>query len=114
MRSEHEELLRRLALNDVRTLEGLLGDILDQQAASTLDPKTHAVARVAALVATESPVSSYLWAVESAIETGARDDEIVDVLTAIAPVVGLARLSAAAPRIALALGYDVESTTPPR
>jgi 4-carboxymuconolactone decarboxylase len=44
------------------------------------------------------------------VSAGASEDEIVDVLTAIAPIVGLARLAAAAPRLALALGYDVEQT----
>ena len=40
---------------------------------------------------------------------GASDTDIVDVLVAVAPVVGLARVAAAAPELALALGYDVES-----
>jgi 4-carboxymuconolactone decarboxylase len=111
VRLDQEELLRRLALNDVDTLEATLGTILEHQATSTLDAKTHALARVAALVAAESAVTSYLWAVESAIEAGASEDEIVDVLSAIAPIVGLARLTAAAPQLALALGYDIE--TPP-
>jgi 4-carboxymuconolactone decarboxylase len=109
VRMDQEELLRRLALNDVETLEATLGTILDHRASSTLDAKTHALARVAALVAAESAVSSYLWAVQSAIAAGASDDEIVDVLSAIAPIVGLARLAAAAPQLALALGYDVEA-----
>jgi 4-carboxymuconolactone decarboxylase len=113
VRSDQEELLRRLALSDVDALEATLGTVLDHRATtSTLDAKTHALARVSALVAAESAVSSYLWAVESAIEVGASEDEIVDVLTAIAPIVGLARLSAAAPRLALALGYDIESAPP--
>jgi alkylhydroperoxidase/carboxymuconolactone decarboxylase family protein YurZ len=41
---------------------------------------------------------------------GASDDDIVDVLTAVAPIVGLARTTAAAPALALALGYDVTGT----
>ncbi len=38
---------------------------------------------------------------------GATDDEIADVLLAIAPVVGLARVVCAAPDVAIALGYDI-------
>ena len=39
---------------------------------------------------------------------GATEEEIIDVLLAVAPVVGLARLTSAAPELALALGYDVD------
>jgi hypothetical protein len=35
------------------------------------------------------------------------DDEIADVLLAIAPVAGLGRVACAAPDIATALGYDI-------
>jgi hypothetical protein len=46
-------------------------------------------------------------------QRGDTEDDIVDVLTAIAPIIGLGRLSAAAAQLALALGYDIEPTTPP-
>ena len=39
---------------------------------------------------------------------GATAPEIVDVLVGVIPVVGLPAVVAAAPRLALALGYDVE------
>ena len=38
---------------------------------------------------------------------GATDDEIADVLLAIAPVVGLGRIVCAAPEMATAPGYDI-------
>ena len=78
-------------------------------AGSSLDAPTFALARVAALIATEAALASYQWAVESALAAGASVREIVDVLVAVAPVVGLARVTSAAPELALALGYDVES-----
>jgi alkylhydroperoxidase/carboxymuconolactone decarboxylase family protein YurZ len=109
---EHEELLRRLALNDVGTLETMLGTMLEHPETCALEAKTYALARVAALVAAESAVTSYLWAVQSAMAAGASEDEIVDVLTAIAPIIGLARLSAAAPQLALALGHDIDPNPP--
>src|SRR5688500_6362223 len=71
MRLEHQELLRRLAVNDVATLEATLGSILEHPQRTALDARTHALARVAALIAAESAVASYLWAVDSAIEAGA-------------------------------------------
>ncbi|HEY5845054.1 MAG TPA: hypothetical protein VIU87_26990 [Mycobacterium sp.] len=39
---------------------------------------------------------------------GASTNEIVDVLVGLIPIVGLPCVVAAAPKIALALGYDVE------
>lgn len=50
--------------------------------------------------------------VELADRAGASQEEIVGVLLAIAPVVGQARTVAVAPRLALALGYDVEGPEP--
>ena len=41
------------------------------------------------------------------VAAGATEEEIADVLVAIAPVAGLARVVAAAPEVATALGYDV-------
>ncbi len=46
---------------------------------------------------------------EAARAAGATDDEIVGVLIAVAPTVGLPRVVSAAPCVALALGYDVEA-----
>ena len=93
--------------------ERIAGSDLDPSggayATSSLDPPMLALAHVAALIATESPLASYQWAVESALAAGASDGDVVDVLVAVAPVVGLARVAAAAPELALALGYDVES-----
>jgi 4-carboxymuconolactone decarboxylase len=48
------------------------------------------------------------WAVELALQSGAEHDDIVDVLVTMAAVVGSARTVAAAPRLALAIGYDIE------
>jgi alkylhydroperoxidase/carboxymuconolactone decarboxylase family protein YurZ len=41
---------------------------------------------------------------------GASEDEIADVLLAIAPVAGLSRIVCAAPDVATALGYDIAAT----
>jgi hypothetical protein len=40
------------------------------------------------------------------LSAGATDAEVVDVLVTVAPVVGTERVSSAAPRVGLALGYD--------
>ena len=44
------------------------------------------------------------WCAGRALATGASEDEIADVLLAIAPVAGLGRIVAAAPEVAIALG----------
>ena len=47
------------------------------------------------------------WSTARALAAGATEDEIADVLLAIAPVTGLGRVVGAAPDVAAALGYDV-------
>jgi hypothetical protein len=47
--------------------------------------------------------------IERAHRCGATDDEIVGCLVAVLPVVGVARVVSAAPKLALALGFDVEA-----
>jgi 4-carboxymuconolactone decarboxylase len=106
----HQELLRRLALNDEQAAELMLGTVAGSLNAPDAGSKTHALARIAALIAAESALASYQWAVDSALAVGASETEIVDVLVAVAPIVGLARLTSAAPELALALGYEVETS----
>jgi alkylhydroperoxidase/carboxymuconolactone decarboxylase family protein YurZ len=47
------------------------------------------------------------WSAGRALAAGTTEDEIADVLLAIAPVAGLGRAAAAAPDLATALGYDI-------
>ena len=54
-----------------------------------------------------SPGVCLEWSVGRAMSAGASEDEIADVLLAIAPVAGLGRVVAAAPDVATALGYDI-------
>jgi alkylhydroperoxidase/carboxymuconolactone decarboxylase family protein YurZ len=81
----------------------------DTVPASELDPKTHALVRLAAALAIDAAPSSYQSNVEVALASGASIDEIVGTLIAVAPTVGLARVVSAAPELALALGYDVDA-----
>ena len=59
------------------------------------------------LVAVDAGMPSYLSAVEAALGAGASPDEIVGALVAVTPIAGAPRVVAAAPRLGLALGYDV-------
>ena len=107
--TDYQETLRSLALNDERFVRSVLGMGHDTIAVSQLDPKSHALVRLGALPASDAAHGSYQASVEAAPAAGASPDEIVGVLIAVAPVVGLARVVSAAPDLALALGYDVDA-----
>jgi 4-carboxymuconolactone decarboxylase len=102
-----QETLRRLAMIDEGFVEDEAGLGLDPAAALALDLRTAALLRVAVSVAIGSPGVCLEWSVGRALAAGASEDEIADVLLAIAPVAGLGRIVCAAPDMATALGYDV-------
>ena len=104
-----QEILRRLAIIDEGFVEDQAGLGLGQAEAWVLDPKTAELVRVAALVATGSPAVCLEWSTTRALAAGATEDEITDVLLAIAPVAGLGRVVDATPGVANALGYDIEA-----
>ena len=106
---EYQERLRRMALSDDGFVRSMLGMGEDTIEASGLDPKTHAMVRLAALLAIGAAESSYNASAEVALASGASLDEIVGILIAIAPAVGLGRVVSAAPQLGLALGYDVDA-----
>jgi 4-carboxymuconolactone decarboxylase len=101
-----QETLRRLAMIDEGFAEEQAGLGLGLAGTSALDPKTAALLQVAVLVAIGSPAVSLEWSTGRALAAGASEDEIADVLLAIAPVAGLGRVVCAAPDVAIALGYD--------
>jgi 4-carboxymuconolactone decarboxylase len=105
----YEDTLRKLTVRDDGYIDGLLGDEENRESASRLDGKTQALVRIAALVALDAAPPSYMEAIESAQSWQASSDEIVGCLIAIMPAVGVARVVSAAPKVGLALGYDVEA-----
>ena len=58
-------------------------------------------------VAIGSPPVCLEWSAGRVLAAGPSEDEIADVLLAIAPVAGLGRPVCAAPDVATALGYDI-------
>ena len=104
-----QETLRRLAMIDEDFVEHQARLGLDPVQASALDPKTAALLQVGASAAIGSPAVCLEWATGRALAAGASEDEVADVLLAIAPVAGLGRVVAAAPEVATALGYDIEA-----
>jgi 4-carboxymuconolactone decarboxylase len=107
----HEELLRRLALNDEGALTSVLRALTTDVESSSLDAKTYALVRLAGLFAVESATASYAWSVSAALTAGATDEEIIGVLVALAPLVGVARVNWAASELAAALGFDLDLPT---
>jgi alkylhydroperoxidase/carboxymuconolactone decarboxylase family protein YurZ len=105
----HETTLRRLSLRDDGYIDGLLADDRRNAEASHLDGRLHALVQVAALIAVDATPPSYMEAIAAARRWGATSDEIVGCLIAVLSVVGVARVVSAAPKVGLALGYDVES-----
>lgn len=103
--SAHEGF-RRLTLGDTSFLDPALNGM---RPLPMLAERTAALVRIAALVAVDAPPSAYRAAVAAALRTGARDDDLLALLASLADVVGSARVISAAPRVALAAGYDVEA-----
>lgn len=104
---DYKLTLRRLAVRDDNLIDALLSEEHANLTLSGLDARSHALARVAALIAMDAAPPSYMSAVTAGLNAGVTKDEIVGTLIAVLPVVGAVRVVAAAPNLALALGYDV-------
>ncbi len=104
-----EEGFRRLTIGDPGFVASLSGRDGRALGGPCLDARTDALVRIGVLIALDAPPSSYRSAVEEAQRAGARLDDLLAVLTSVAGVVGSARVVSAAPRIALAAGYDIEA-----
>ena len=105
---EYKQHLCRLAVHDEAHLEGL-AVAGSSFAPSVIDEKTAALVRVAATIAVDAAPYSFQHAIALALAAGATSDEIVASLEAVTPVTGAARVVQCAPKVALALGYDVDA-----
>jgi alkylhydroperoxidase/carboxymuconolactone decarboxylase family protein YurZ len=105
----YQEILRRLAIIDEGFVEDQVGLRLGLAAASVLDLKTAALVQVGALAAIGSSAVCLEWSTGRALALGASEDEIAEVLLAIAPVAGLGRVVTAVTGVADGLGYDVDA-----
>ena len=103
----YECTLRKLAIGDDAFIDGVLASDRANLGQSGLDPKSHALVRLGALIAVDGASPSYLDALGSARACGISYDELVGCLIAVLPELGAARVISAAPRLGLAIGYDV-------
>ena len=76
--------------------------------ASKLDAESLVLVRIAALVAVDAPIASYVLNLDAVGELGINPDRVQDVLAAVAPIVGTARVVSAAVKIMQALGITIE------
>jgi 4-carboxymuconolactone decarboxylase len=104
---DYKLTLRRLALRDDGFIDALLAEERASPALSGLDPRSHALARIATLIALDAAPPSYMSAAAAGLDAGLSMEEIVGTLIAVMPIVGAARVVSAAPKLGLALGYDV-------
>ena len=104
-----ERLLRQLAINDEQSLDRVLTRGSAAVTEAALRPKVDLLVELGALLALGAPTTSLRATVRRATTVGATESEIVGVLLAVAPAVGLARVVSSAPRLALAMGYDIEA-----
>jgi 4-carboxymuconolactone decarboxylase len=80
----------------------------DSIEASSLDPQTLMLVRIAALVAVDAPPASYLMNLKVAGELDVDAEQVRGVLIAIAPIVGTARVASATGKIVRAIGLGIE------
>jgi alkylhydroperoxidase/carboxymuconolactone decarboxylase family protein YurZ len=97
-----------MAKGDAPVLEALADINATSLERTELDPKSLLLVRLAALVAVDAPVSSYLFHIGPAAEVGVTLDQAQDVLVAVAPIAGTARTMSAATKIVEALGLAIQ------
>lgn len=80
----------------------------DSLEASSLDPETLMLVRIAALVAVDAPPISYAFNLEAAGGLEIDPEQVRGVLAAVAPIVGTARVASATSKIVRALALEIE------
>ena len=87
--ARYQETLRRLAIVDEAFVGDQAGLGLGPAGTLALDARVISLLHLAVSVAIGSPGVCLEWSTARAMAAGATDDEIADVLLAIAPLVGL-------------------------
>lgn len=103
---DREEVLRRLTLGD----QGFLDSLITARRTGSpgrLGHEGEALVRLGALAVADGSDLTWQHTVAAALDAGLTRDEIVDALVVLAPVIGLTRTVAIAPKVAQAIGYDV-------
>jgi len=102
-----EDDLRRLTINN----ESTVASVLARRNQSVTEPERArelSLARLAAVIAVGGSSPAFSQAIGDAERHGATPDEILDVMCAIASVIGTARVADAAPLVAQSMGIDLQ------
>lgn len=101
------DLLRELSIGDDHSLTSTAA-VVDHPAPA-IDARVASLVRLAALIVLDPALAAYQREVQRGLDAGATVEEIVGVLLTVAPQAGTTLVVTAAPKLAMALGYDVES-----
>nr|WSY53647.1 carboxymuconolactone decarboxylase [Streptomyces sp. NBC_00886] len=93
--------------SDTPVLDTLTAMTVDSIERCGLAPDNLILTRIAALAASDAPPISYVAHIDPALRTGITADQLQNVLIAIAPIVGTARVMTAAGNITAALGIAI-------
>ena len=100
--TEHRELLRKLTLNDEKTVRQVIsGRKVGKQ--KLLDDRSRALVRLAGMVALNAEIASLQVARDEVWASGGGDEEILETVMTVAPIVGTTRLASTLPRLAITL-----------
>lgn len=105
---DREAMLRRMSLSDARLLTGPTEAFAGPTRAG-LDPRWQTLVHLGALLATEPTPAALQQVVDEALALNISRDEIVLALVCLLPTIGLRQAATVAPRLGIALGYDVEA-----
>ncbi len=94
--------------NETPVLDTIAAMTLESVARCGLHADALILVRIAALAAVDAKPASYLLHVGPAVDAGVTIDQVQDVLVAIAPIVGTARVMSASLAITEALGVAIE------
>jgi alkylhydroperoxidase/carboxymuconolactone decarboxylase family protein YurZ len=104
---DREAMLRRISMSDPRLLTGPAGSPAERDDGA-LDPRWQALVRLGALLATEPSAAALRQVVDECLARNITRDEVVLALVSLLPTIGLRQAATVAPRLGLAIGYDVE------
>ena len=96
-------------MSDTPVLDLLASMTGDSIEASSLEPETLMLVRIAALVAVDAAPISYVANLEVVSDLEIDADQVRGVLAAVAPIVGTARIVSALSKIAEALELELEA-----
>lgn len=114
VRTETADTLRGLSAGDPSVVGGLFAPLRENLEDSGLDTRAHGLVRIAALIALAAPAASFADEVRSALAAGTTPEDILGVLIAVGPEVGVPKVVAGASALIAALALPAPPPSSPR